>query len=418
MTRTVVIVGALDTKGKEFEHVRKLIEDRGLATLVVDIGVMGEPAFVPDIGRSEVAAAGGGDLARFAGGEHKDEAMEAMARGLETIVRRLFNEGKLDGIFSMGGTGGTSIATAAMRTLPVGVPKVMVSTVGGGDVSAYAGSKDITFMPSIVDVAGFNRISRRIYANAAGAIAGMALAEAPVEAEEKPLVTASMFGNTTTAVDHARERLEAEGYEVLVFHATGTGGRTMESLIADGYIAGSLDITTTELADEVCGGILSAGPERCMAASRAGIPAVLVPGCVDMANFGGIETVPERHRDRNLYQWNPNVTLLRTSAEENRRIGEMLAAAANAATAPVAFLLPLRGVSMLDAEGGQFWDPEADSACYDAIKANVRPDIPVIEVDANINDPAFSGKVAETLLEMLRQTHVAPPEPALAGSGR
>ena len=418
MARTVVIVGALDTKGKEFEHIKRLIEDRGLATLVVDVGVMGEPAFVPEVGRAEVAAAGGADLARFASGEHKDEAMEAMARGLQVTVRRLYDEGRLDGIVSMGGTGGTSIATSAMRTLPVGVPKVMVSTVGGGDVSAYAGTKDITFMPSIVDVAGFNRISRRIYANAAGAIAGMVQAEVPAAAEEKPLLAASMFGNTTKAVDHARELLEAQGYEVLVFHAVGTGGRTMEGLIADGYIAGSLDMTTTELADEVCGGILSAGPERGLAASRAGIPAVLVPGCVDMANFGGIETVPENYRGRNLYQWNPNVTLLRTTVEENRRIGEMLAAAANAATAPVAFLLPLRGVSMLDSEGGQFWDPEADRACYDAIKANVRPDIPVMEVDANINDPAFSGRVAETLLEMLRQTRPAAPEPALAGSGR
>jgi len=188
---------------------------------------------------------------------------------------------------------------------------------------------------------------------------------------------------------------------VLVFHATGTGGRTMESLIADGYIVGSLDITTTELADEVCGGVFSAGPERCLAASRAGIPAVIVPGCVDMANFWGIDTVPERYRERNLYEWNPNVTLLRTDVAENTRIGEMIAAAANAATAPVAIVLPLKGVSMLDSEGGQFWDPEADGACYEAIKRNLKPGIAVIEMDNNINDAAFSDRVAEILLEML-----------------
>ena len=277
----------------------------------------------------------------------------------------------------------------------------MLSTIGGGDVSAYAGTKDITFMPSIVDVAGFNRISRAIYTNAAGAIAGMVSIGVPEEVADKPLIVASMFGNTTKAVDHARGIMEQNGYEVLVFHATGTGGKTMESLIADGLVAASLDITTTELADEVCGGVFSAGPDRCWGASKAGIPAVLVPGCVDMANFWGIDTVPEKYKGRNLYQWNPNVTLLRTNAEENMKMGEMIATAANAATAPVAILLPLQGVSQLDSPGGQFWDPEADRACYDAIKRNLKPGIPVIEMDHNINDPEFSGKVAETLLEML-----------------
>jgi len=252
-------------------------------------------------------------------------------------------------------------------------------------------------------VAGINRISRTIYANAAGAIAGMVKTEAPATGEEKSLITASMFGNTTKCVDRARAMLEDKGYEVLVFHATGTGGRTMESLITDGYIVGSLDITTTELADEVCGGVLSAGPERCLAASRAGIPAVIAPGCVDMANFWGIDTVPEKYKGRKLYQWNPQVTLLRTNVEENARIGEMIAAAANAATAPVAIVLPLKGVSMLDSEGGDFWDPEADQACYDAIKKNVRPGIPVIEMDNNINDPEFADKCAMLLLDMLNK---------------
>lgn len=401
MPKTVVIVGALDTKGAEYAFVKQLIEQAGLQTLVVDFGVMGDPAFAPDVTRAEVAQAGGGDLARLASGEHKDEAMQAMAQGLEVIVRRLYDEGKLDGIVGMGGTGGTSIITAGMRTLPVGVPKVMLSTVGGGDVSAYAGTKDITFMPSIVDVAGLNSISREMYANAAGAIIGMVQTE-KLKGEEKPLVTASMFGNTTTAVNHAREIVEAAGYEVLVFHATGTGGKTMESLIDDGYIVASLDMTTTELADTVCGGVFDAGPDRMMAAARAGIPAVIVPGCVDMANFWGIDTVPEKYQDRQLYKWNPNVTLLRTNAAENRQMGEMIAAAANASTGPVAILLPLKGVSMLDSPGGDFWDPAADAACFDAIRSNVKPGIRVIEVDANINDPEFSGQVAQTLLDMLK----------------
>lgn len=401
MGKTIVITGSLDTKGREFAFLKELIEKEGLDTLVVDFGVMGEPAFTPDITRQEVANAGGGDLATLASGEHKDEAMRVMAAGLAVVVRRLFDEGRLDGIIGMGGGGATSISTTAMRALPVGVPKLMVSTLGGGDVSAYVGTRDITFMPSIVDVAGFNRISRAIYANAAGAIAGMVKMETARGDEGKPLVTASMFGNTTLAVDRARAVLEARGYEVLVFHATGTGGKTMEGLIADGYITASLDITTTELADEVCGGVLSAGPERCLAASRAGIPAVLVPGCVDMANFRAMDTVPDKYKSRKLYQWNPNITLLRTNAEENKRIGEMIAAAANAATAPVVILIPLRGVSQLDSPGGAFWDPQADRACFEAIKKDLRPGIPVIEMDNNINDPEFADRAVETLLGML-----------------
>ena len=399
MTKTVVIAGALDTKGQEFAFVKDLVEKEGLQTLVIDFGVMGEPAFSPDVNRAEVARTGGGDLGRLSSGQHKDEAMAVMANGLAVVVRKLHEAGKIDGIMSMGGSGGTSLATTAMRVLPVGLPKLMVSTLGGGDVSAYAGTKDITFMPSVVDVAGLNSISRVIYANAAGAIAGMVNVEATT-GDTKPLVAASMFGNTTTAVDHARSLIEAKGYEVLVFHATGTGGKTMEDLITDGYIVGSLDMTTTELADHVCGGVFSAGAERCLAASRAGIPAVIVPGCVDMANFGGVETMPKAYHQRNLYKWNPNVTLLRTNVAENITMGEMIAAAANAASAPVAIVLPLKGVSMLDSEGGQFWDPEADAACFEAIKKNLKPGIPVIELDHNINDPEFSGKVAETLLAM------------------
>ena len=403
MTKTVVMVGALDTKGPDFAFVKGLIEQQGLSTLMVDFGVMGRPAFAAQVSRAEVARAGRGDLARLAQGDHKDEAMKTMAAGLDAVVRDLYAAGKLDGILGMGGSGGTSIATAAMRALPVGVPKVMVSTVGGGDVSAYTGGKDIIFIPSIVDVAGLNRLSRAIYTNAAGAIAGMVKLEKTAGQDEKPVVVASMFGNTTTAVNHAKEIVENAGYEVLIFHATGTGGKTMEGLIADGYSVASMDITTTELADEVCGGVFSAGPERCLAAAHAGIPTVLVPGCVDMATFGGIETVPEKYKGRNLYEWNPNVTLLRTNVAENIRMGEMLAAATNASKGPVTVVLPLKGVSMLDSAGGKFWDPEADGACFEAIKNNLKPGIPVLDLDLNINDPEFSETVAKTLLAMLKE---------------
>ncbi|MDF3016675.1 MAG: hypothetical protein K0R44_1900 [Thermomicrobiales bacterium] len=403
MPRTVVLVGALDTKGAEFAFVKRLIEQRGVKTLTVDVGVLGEPAFLPEVGRDEVARAGGGELAELVSGDRKDLAMQTMGAGLTAVVRRLYEEGRLDGILGMGGTGGTSIATAAMRALPVGVPKVMVSTVGGGDVSAYAGGKDITFVPSIVDVAGINRISRTVFARAAGAIAGMVEIDVPPAADERALIAASMFGNTTQAVDRVRSQLEERGFEVLVFHATGIGGRTMESLIAGGFFAGSLDLTTTELADYVCGGVFDAGAERGLAASRTGVPAVLAPGCVDMANFGAAETVPARYHDRLLYQWNPNVTLLRTDVEENRRIGELLAVAANAATGRVAVLLPLGGVSMLDSPGQPFWDPVADGACFAAIRENLRPDIPVEELDLNINDPAFADRAVDLLVELINE---------------
>jgi uncharacterized protein (UPF0261 family) len=277
----------------------------------------------------------------------------------------------------------------------------MASTLAGGDVAQYVGSKDITMMPTIVDVSGINSISRRIYTNAAAAIAGM-VEQGEVLAEGgRPLVTASMFGNTTACIQRAQKALEGQGYEVLVFHATGTGGKTMESLIADGFIAANLDLTTTELADHVCGGVLDAGPDRLTAAPQAGVPTVLAPGCVDMCNFWAPETVPEKYRGRRLYEWNPNITLMRTTPEENRVMGEWIARSANASTGPVAVLIPLKGVSQLDSPGGAFWDPEADRACYDAIRDNLNPDIPYVELDANINDPEFADKAVELLLGML-----------------
>ncbi|MCY4061263.1 MAG: Tm-1-like ATP-binding domain-containing protein [Chloroflexi bacterium] len=401
---TVVLAGALDTKAAEFAWVKALIEKQGVRTLVIDVGILGEPGFDPDVSREAVASAAGGDLDALRRGERRGEALEVMGRGLAVVARALYDEGKLDGILGMGGSGGTTVGAAGMRALPLGLPKLMVSTVASGDVRAFVGPADIVMMPSIVDVAGINRISAKVYANAATAIVGMVRGEAAPIAEERPLVAASMFGNTTPCVDQARSLIEKQGYEVLVFHATGIGGQTMESLISEGYIAACLDITTTELADEVCGGGASAGPERCLAASRAGIPAVIVPGCVDMANFGPLESVPEQYRERNLYQWAPTATLLRTNIEENRRIGEMIGAAANAAIAPVAILLPLGGLSMLDRAGGAFWDPPANAACFDAIKRGLRPDITVIELDCNINDPPFAEAAADTLVSLMRQS--------------
>jgi uncharacterized protein (UPF0261 family) len=329
--------------------------------------------------------------------------MMVMARGAAIIAKKLRAEGRCDGIISMGGGGGTGIGTSAMRALPVGLPKLMVSTVASGDVGAYVGTSDITMMPSIVDVAGLNRISRVIISNAAGAICGMVSGGPAQSLEDRPLIAASMFGNTTPAVDHARRILEKDGYEVLVFHATGTGGKTMEALIRDGYFVGVLDITTTEWADEVCGGVLSAGPDRLSAAAQAGVPQVVAPGCIDMCNFWDRATVPEKYQRRIFYPWNPNVTLMRTTPEENARMGKIFAEKLNQAIGAVAVMIPLRGFSQLDLEGKSFYCPEATRAFIDALKANLRQDIPVIEINADINDPAFSGKTAETLLEMLKK---------------
>lgn len=406
MSKTIAVIGALDTKGKDFAFVKEAIRQRGHETLVIDTGVMGEPQFAPDVAAADVAEAGGTALEALREQADRGKAIEVMTRGIARVVQRLHDGGRIDGVLGMGGSAGTVIGTSAMRALPVGFPKVMVSTVAAGDTAPYVGSKDVVMMPSVVDVAGVNSISSRIYANAVGAIVGMVETPAP-EIEQKPLLAASMFGNTTPLVERCRETLEAEGYEVLVFHATGTGGRTMESLIDQGFISGVLEVSPTEWADELVGGVLTAGPTRLEAAAERGIPQVIVPGCMDMVNFWARETVPEEFSDRLFYEWNPNVTLMRTTPEENAELGRILAEKANASDGPVAFFLPLKGVSMLDAPGKEFWWPEADEALFDAIKAHAASDSMIQEMDNNVNDAEFADAVARQLLTFLRE---AQPE--------
>jgi uncharacterized protein (UPF0261 family) len=401
MAKTIALIGALDTKGAEYRFVQEAIHARGHRTLLIDVGVLGPAAVVPDVSREEVARAGGADAAELAAREDRGEAVAAMSRGAAVLLPKLFAEGRFNGVIALGGSGGSSVACAAMRALPLGVPKVMVSTVAGGDVSGYVRVSDIVMVPAVVDVAGLNRISRGVFARAAGAICGMVEAEV-AEGRDRPLIAASMFGNTTPAVERARAILEENGYEVLVFHGTGTGGRTMEALIDSGQVAGVLDITTTEWADELAGGVFSAGPERLEAAARRGVPAVVAPGCLDMVNFGAPETVPARYHGRTFYPHNPNVTLMRTDVEENRRLGEVLAAKLNASTGPVTVVLPTRGLSMIDAPGGPFWCPEADGALFETLKSRLEPQVRVIELDCNINDPLFAETCAEALLGHLR----------------
>jgi uncharacterized protein (UPF0261 family) len=396
--KTIAIIAALDTKGIEAAFLRDAIAHRGHIPLTIDIGVLGEAHYPAEVGRDAVARAGGDDLTAVRASEDKARAMAVMTRGAAVIAAQLHAGRRIDGMIGLGGSAGTTIGTSAMRALPVGFPKLIVSTVAAGDTRPYVGTKDVTMMYSVVDVAGLNGISTPILTNAAGAIVGMVESEAPPRAE-RPLLAASMFGNTTACVDHARATLEAHGYEVLVFHATGAGGQTMESLITDGFITGVFDITTTEWADELTGGVFAAGPHRLEAAARVGIPQVIAPGCLDMANFGAPQTVPERYRGRRLYEWNPSVTLMRTNIEENAALGRILAEKANLSTAPVTVFLPLRGVSQLDSPGGDFWWPEADQSLYDAIRAYLRADIPVVELDHNINDPAFADAAAARLLE-------------------
>ncbi|MHC4787670.1 MAG: Tm-1-like ATP-binding domain-containing protein [Planctomycetota bacterium] len=407
MAKTILMIGAFDTKGAEYAFLREQILGRGHEVLAVNTGVLGSTDLFPvDVEADEVAAAGGADLAALRAEKDRGEAMKAMGAGAPKVAERLHQEGRFYGIIGMGGTGGSAVVTAAMRALPVGVPKVCVSTAASGDTSAYVGTKDVTMIPSIVDVAGLNRISRIIFTRAAGAICGMVEAEPPEVAEEKPIITASMFGNTTECVNACAEMLAGEGYEVLVFHATGTGGRTMESLVAEGLVDGVLDITTTEWADTICGGVFDAGEERLDAPGRMGVPHLIVPGCVDMANFGPPETVPQRYRQsqRNFDEWNPSVTLMRTSVEENRKMGEVFARKANAAGGPVAFLIPLRGLSILDGDGERFCDREADAAMFEAIRENVREGLPVVELDCNINDPEFAEKAVEMMLGLMSQS--------------
>jgi uncharacterized protein (UPF0261 family) len=400
MSKTIALLGALDTKGAEYGFVKDCIEARGHKTLLIDVGVLGEPVIAPDVTRQQVADAAGADLKKLVADADRGAAVAAMSQGAAAVLPALYAEGKFDGVLAMGGTGGTSVACGAMRALPLGVPKVMVSTTAGGDVSGYVGVRDIVMIPSIVDVAGVNKISREVFAKAAGAICGMVEASVPA-AEDKPLIVASMFGNTTPCVGKATELLEAAGYEVLVFHCTGTGGKTMESLIDAGLIAGVLDITTTEWADELVGGVFSAGPTRLEAAGKAGIPAIVTPACLDMVNFNAPDTVPTKFTGRTFYEHNPNVTLMRTNVAECTELGKILAEKLNAYTGPVTVLLPLKGISMIDLEGKAFYLPEANQALFDSLKANLRDGIPVVEMDCDVNDEAFATACAEALLKQL-----------------
>lgn len=397
----VYLFATLDTKGTEAAFVRDVLRRAGVETRLVDTGCLGEPTVAPDVSRAEVFAAAGTSLEVVRATGDRGEAVTRAAEGAARLAELWHLEGKLAGAMGLGGSAGTTIGTAAMRALPLGVPKLMVSTLASGEVSHYVGAKDVCMLNAVVDISGINRVSRRVLTRAAQAMAGMVNGGAIAEGDDRPVIAATMFGVTTPCVERARKVMESAGYEVLVFHATGVGGKAMESLIRDGVIAGVLDITTTELADENVGGFLTAGPTRLTAAGSLGVPQLVSVGALDMANFHGIDSVPERFRARKLHRHNANVTLMRTTPEENRRIGADLGRKVSSAKGPTAVLLPRRGVSAIDREGQPFDDPQARAALFDAIRENAGA-VPVRELDLHINDPEFAETCASTLLELLR----------------
>lgn len=413
-SRTILIVGTFDTKGAEYAFLREQVLSRGFGVRTVNVGVKGSTNLFPvDVEADRVAAEGGQSVLELRERADRGRAIQTMSGGAAKIASELYANEEIDGVIGMGGSGGTSVVTAAMRALPVGVPKVCVSTLAGGVTASYVGLKDVVMIPSIVDVAGLNRISRIILTRAAGAVCGMVDAEPELHDDEKPVVAATMFGNTTECVGLCREQLEQSGCEVLVFHAVGSGGRTMENLVDEGLVDAVLDITTTEWADELCGGVFPAGPDRLSAPGRAGIPHLIVPGCIDMVNFDAPHTVPEKYKaaKRTFYEWNPTVTLMRTTADENRELSRIFAEKANAAEGLVAFLIPTLGFSILDAADGLFYDRAADRAFTQSLKQHLSKDIPVIEMDTPVNSPAFASKAVEMLLEMMAsQSDVQTPD--------
>lgn len=400
--KTIAIAGTFDTKGNEYAYVKELIESLGFGTFTIHTGVF-EPIFEPDVSNKEIAEAAGIDIETLVTKKDRALATEMLSKGMEKLIPELYKQGKFDGIISFGGTGGTSLVTPAMRKLPIGVPKVMVSTVASGNTSQYVGTSDIVMIPSIVDVAGLNSISTKIFTNAVFAIAGMLKFENKKVVEKKPLVAATMFGVTTPCVTAASKYLEDRGYEVLVFHATGVGGQTMESLIDDGFIEGVLDLTTTEWADEIIGGVLNAGPHRLEAAAKNNIPQVVSVGAIDMCNFGPYETVPEKFKGRNLYKHNPTVTLMRTTVEENESIGKKIVEKLNMAKEKTVLFLPLKGVSAIDVEGEVFYGAEEDKMLFDTLREGVNKDIvEIVEMDCAINDIKFAKAAAQKLIDLMK----------------
>lgn len=402
MKRSILVIGTFDTKAEELNFIKDQISARGLRVRTLDAGVLAPSPATVDISNEAVAAAGGQSLPELIRLRDRGQAVANMAKGAARITRELHDSAEISAVISLGGGAGTVIGTSAMRTLPLGIPKVMVSSMTSGNIRPYVGTADITMMASVVDISGLNRISRRVLRNAAAAVCGMVEGGEDLVAAELPLIATTMFGVTTPCVMEARRTLEEKGYEVLVFHANGPGGMAMEQLIGEGHVQAVLDITTTELPDELCGGKGSAGPHRLEKAGEIGIPQVVVPGAMDMVNYFP-DAIPPQFRNRLLHMHNPATCLMRTNAEENRQLGEIMARKLSRAKGPVAVYIPLRGFSAVDAAGQPFFDPDADRAFVAALRSKLPSRIPVIAREAHINDPAFAREIAQALLELSRR---------------
>ena len=401
---SIYLIATLDTKGVEAGWIRESLMRQGHRVTLVDVGSSGDPQVDPDIDRAMVFEVAGTSWSVVRSDQDRGEAVAAAARGVAQLIRQHADQGLVEGVLSIGGSAGTSIGTSAMRALPLGIPKVMVSTMASGQVRPYVADKDLCMINSVVDIAGINRVSRIVLSQAADAMSGMVNGRKQVFAEasptEKPLVAASMFGVTTPCVQVARGVLEQAGYEVLIFHATGTGGQAMESLIREGLIAGVLDITTTELADELVGGVLTAGPGRLTAASELGVPQVISVGALDMVNFGSPETVPQKFADRLFYQHNPVVTLMRTSVSECRQLGKEVGRKVAMSNGPAEVLFPRQGVSAIDAEGQAFEDQDARISLLEGLQSTCGAKRMEV-MDAHINDPEFAQAAAQRLLSLM-----------------
>ena len=400
--KSIVILGCFDTKGEDFSYLLECIKAKDQKVISINTGVMESTAnFTIDFDNSLVAEASGISIEAIKNSGDRGKAVDLMGQGAAKILETLIAENKIKGVIGMGGGGGTYIALSAMQVVPLGIPKFCLSTLAAKDLSRQVGVKDITLMPSVVDVAGLNNISKLLIQQAAAAICGMVDVKIEESDNKKKSIAISMFGNTTKCVDKCTELLKDKGYEVLAFHATGVGGATMESLIFEGCFDAVLDVTTTELADDLCGGICSAGPERLTAASKKGIPQVVVPGCLDMVNFAHLHTVPKEFKSRQLYSWAPDVTLLRTNKIENKILGERLASKLNKSEAKTIVLLPKKGISQIDSEGDIFYQPEVDHVLFESIKEHAKSSIPVIEMDAHINDETFAVALVENLIKII-----------------
>ena len=403
--KTIVVLATLDTKGKEAQYLREQIEKMGETALVVDVGVVGQPAAKPDVTREEVAEAGGTPLAELLKHPDREVAAPVMAAGATKIVLKLAAEGKAHGIVAMGGTQGTTLATTVMRALPYGFPKVMVSTMASGNVAPWVDIKDITMMYSVTDILGLNPVMRTILANAAGAAVGMAQANVPMEAKDKHLVGVTTVGITTQGAMKAIEVLEAAGYETIVFHAVGTGGRAMEQLMEEGVITAVLDYSTIEVSNEMFSALLAGGEKRLTTAGKLGLPQVLAPGAIEVLVYNEPETVPPPFNTRTLIRHSPKITDVRLNGEEMARVGKEVARRLGHTTDKAYFLIPTAGYDSYAVKGEGFYDPEADQPFVDALKSNLPGNVEVIEVDTHIEDPAFAEQAARLLIELIEAKH-------------